>query len=62
MLAEAHQILCYFVEVDQLSWLILAATRIITAQLKPGFHYPSWRPELTGDWFPLPVNTARVDG
>ena len=41
MLAEAHQILCYFVEVDQLSWLILAATRIITAQLKPGFHYPS---------------------
>ena len=29
--------------------------------LKPGFHYPSWRPkltpELTGDRFPLPVNT-----
>jgi len=19
-------------------------------------------PELTGDWFPLPVNTGRVDG
>jgi len=29
--------------------------------LKPGFHYSSWRPELTGDWFPLPVNTGRVD-
>jgi len=26
--------------------------------LKPGFHYPSWRPELTGDRFPLPVNTV----
>jgi len=30
--------------------------------VKPGFHYPSWRPELTGDRFPLPVNTGRVDG
>jgi len=30
--------------------------------LKPGFHYPSWRPELTDDRFPLPVNTGRVDG
>ena len=30
--------------------------------LKPGFHYPSWRHELTGDRFPLPVNTGRVDG
>jgi len=29
--------------------------------LKPGFHYPSWRPELTGNRFPLPVNTGRVD-
>ena len=33
---------------------------------KTGFHYPSWRPELTarvdGDRFPLPVNTSRVDG
>jgi len=34
--------------------------------LKPGFHYPSWRPELTareltGDRFQLPVNTGRVD-
>ena len=28
--------------------------------VKPGFHYPSWRPELTGDRFPLPVNTGRV--
>jgi len=31
-------------------------------RIKPGFHYPSWRPELTGDRFPLPVNTGRVDG
>jgi len=30
--------------------------------LKPGFHYPSWRPKLTGDRSPLPVNTGRVDG
>jgi len=30
--------------------------------LKPGFHYPSWRPELTGDRFPLPVNTGRQHG
>jgi len=30
--------------------------------LKPGFHYPSWRPELMGDRFPLPYNTGRVDG
>jgi len=30
--------------------------------LKPGFHYPSGWPELTGDRFPLPINTARVDG
>jgi len=30
--------------------------------LKPGFHYPSLRPELTGDRFPLPVNMGRVDG
>ena len=29
--------------------------------VKPGFHYPSWWPELTGDRFPLPVNTGRVD-
>ena len=30
---------------------------------KPGFHYPtvgSWRPELMGDRFPLPVNTGRT--
>jgi len=31
-------------------------------RVKPSFHYPSWRPELTGDRFPLPVNTGRVDG
>jgi len=32
------------------------------SSLKPGFHYPSWRPKLTGDRFPLPFNTGRVDG
>ena len=31
-------------------------------RVKPGFHYPSWWPELTGDRFPLPVNTDRIDG
>jgi len=30
---------------------------LMYACIKPGFHYPSWRPELTGDRFPLPVNT-----
>ena len=30
--------------------------------IKPSFHYPSWRPKLTGDQFPLPVNMGRVDG
>ena len=34
----------------------------VFSRLKPGFHYPSWRPKLTGDRFPLPVNTGRVDG
>jgi len=29
--------------------------------VKPGFHYPSWQPELRGDRFPLPVNMGRVD-
>jgi len=31
-------------------------------RVKPGFHYQRWRPELTGDRFPLPVNAGRVDG
>ena len=30
--------------------------------VKPSFHYPSWRPELTSDRFPLPINTGRADG
>jgi len=32
--------------------------------LKPGFQYPSWRPESTRlvFWKRAPVNTARVDG
>ena len=29
--------------------------------LKPGFHYPSWRPELTGNRSVLPVNMGHVD-
>ena len=39
-------------------------TKLVYTQtvLKPGFHYPSWRPKLTGDRFPLPVNTARLCG
>jgi len=41
----------------------LRQDRTVTVRgLKPGFHYPSWRPELTGGRFPLPVNTGRVDG
>ena len=38
----------------------------VLLQLKPVFHYPSWRPELSArvdGWpVPLPVNTGRVDG
>ena len=37
-------------------------TLLVFINFKPGFHYPSWRPELTGDRFPLPVNTGRVGG
>jgi len=33
-----------------------------TLTVKPGFHYPSWRPELTVDRFPLPVNSGRQLG
>ena len=41
-----------------------------THVVKAGFHYPSWRPEVTArvDGWPvsitpnLPVNTGRVDG
>ena len=36
----------------------VAGDRLSSGQLKPGFHYPSWRPELTGDRFPLPVLTG----
>ena len=45
-------------------WMILlpCEQKPAESQLKPGFHYPSWRPELMGDQFPLPVNTGRVDG
>jgi len=51
-------------------WVLTAAHCLkyvlFLLSLKPGFHYPSWRPELTarvdGDRFPLPVNTGCVDG
>jgi len=47
------------------SWPLLrfsVTLHCLAITIKSGFHYPSWRPELTGDWFPLPVNTGRVDG
>jgi len=43
-------------------WVELTSHSTHNRPLKPGFHYPSQRPELTGDRFPLPVNTGRVDG
>ena len=47
--------------------LRVSVTYVLTAaaetlRVKPGFHYSSWRPKLAGDWFPLAVNTGRVDG
>ena len=48
--------------IDSIMWPITAvqicnlATRIVYPvldTLKPGFHYPSWWPELTGDRFPF---------
>jgi len=36
--------------------------RSVFLSVKLGFHYPSWRPKLTGDRFPLPVNTGRIEG
>jgi len=50
---------------DSLTLTLQLVTSIITMahnNVKPGFHYPSWWPELTGDRFPLPVNMGRVDG
>ena len=52
------------------------AVLLLTLTLKPGFHYPSWRPELTAlvdGWLVSitrehgrvdgrPVSTSRVDG
>jgi len=35
---------------------------VALTKFKSSFHYPSWRPELTGDRFPSPVNTGSVDG
>ena len=32
----------------------------VNKRVKPGFHYPRWRPELTGDRFSLPVITRRA--
>ena len=42
-------------------WMISSLKQCRTLTAKPGFHYSSWRPKLTGDRFPLPVNTGRVD-
>jgi len=41
-------------------WVCAENKQAVT--VKPGFHGPSTRPELTGVQFPLPVNTGRVDG
>ena len=41
-----------------LSTGMLHLCTLILGVLKPGFHYPSSRPELTGDQFPSPVNSA----
>ena len=42
---------------------VIIAMFTVYFSLKPGFHYPSWRPVLTArvDVSPLPVNTGRVD-
>ena len=42
-------------------FMLLSYEQVIL-RVKAGFHYPSWQSELTGDRFPLPVNTDRVDG
>jgi len=37
--------------------------KILTnGHFKPGFHYQSWRLQLMGDRFPLPINMGRDDG
>jgi len=41
-------------------WQAADISSFSTVWLKPGFHYPSWRPELTGDRFPLPVNNQHA--
>ena len=51
-----------YVKQEEKMIFILACLQKTTPPVKPGFHYPSWRPELMGDRFPLPVNTGRVDG
>jgi len=43
-------------------WLRLSCLNIIVlVQLKPGFHYPSWRLELTArvDWWPVSITRQR---
>ena len=37
-------------------------TMMIVWRIKPGFHYQSWRPELTARVDGWPVSTSRVDG
>ena len=47
---------------EQMIFISVQLKTLTYNEFKPGFHYPSWRPELTGDRFPLPVNMGRVDG
>ena len=51
---DLHCLLSTYKDHGQYDWLA-------SQKLKPGFHYPSWRAELTGDQFPLPLNTGCVD-
>jgi len=68
-IAKCDNCIKYRILPDVLPVLIIRVSRALCQRcasnaslgLKPGFHYPSWRPELTGDRFLLPVNTGRVD-
>jgi len=47
------------------SWAVFIHIQTLQLCLKPGFHYPSWRPELTAQVDGLPVSITRqhsVDG
>jgi len=60
---RSRPLLCLFVrrpgvELVQLSHWRFCWSHAKRLSVKPGFHYPSWRPELTGDRFPLPFNSG----